>query len=228
MKKQLLLLATIIIGFSSANAQCTITPSCTPDAQTGYCTVPAQNTSLPNGTVNSAYSSTVQISLGTTAFGGVATVTSGEILSVALPAGLNYTTNPASGIIAGGANGCIEITGTPTSAVVGFSVDVAVTAMVSGNAVPFTLSYLLTIDGGTAGLTEVTSPELTLFPNPAEDKLTVTVKEPTSIKITNVLGTVVLEEKISTSKTMNVSGLKNGIYFVTNTTTGRSTKFVKK
>lgn len=228
MKKQILLLATIIIGFSSANAQCTITPSCTPDAQTGYCAVPAQSTSLPNGTVNSAYSSTVQISLGTTAFGGVATVTSGEILSVALPAGLNYTTNPASGIIAGGANGCIEITGTPTSAVVGFSVDVAVTAMVSGNAVPFTLSYLLTIDGGTAGLTEVTSPELTLFPNPAEDKLTVTVKEPTSIKITNVLGTVVLEEKISTSKTMNVSGLKNGIYFVTNTTTGRSTKFVKK
>ena len=32
----------------------------------------------------------------------------------------------------------------------------------------------------------------------------------TSIKVTNVLGTVVLEERINSSKTINVSGLKNG------------------
>ncbi len=229
MKKQLLLLATIIIGFSSANAQCTPTSSCIPDpATTGYCTTPAEGANLPNATANTPYTTVIQVSVGTSAGGGFATITDVTIGSVTLPNGLSYTTNPSNGVIPGGTNACIEITGTPTTGVVDFSVDVAATANTSLGALPYTLSYLLTIDGGTASLTEVTSPELTLFPNPAEDKLTVTVKEPASIKVTNVLGTVVLEEKISTSKTMNVSGLKNGIYFVTNTTTGRSTKFVKK
>ena len=228
MKKQILLLATVILGFSSANAQCTITPGCSPDPTTGYCVTPTEDTNLPNGTVSTPYTTVIQVSVGQTGGGGVATITNATINSVALPAGLSHSVNPVSNSIAGGSNGCIEITGTPTTAVVDFAVDISVTANTSFGAIPYTLSYKLTIDGGTASLTEVTSPELTLFPNPAEDKLTVTVKEPTSIKVTNVLGTVVLEEKISTSKTINVSGLKNGIYFVTNTVTGRSTKFVKK
>lgn len=229
MKKQILLLATVILGFTNANAQCTPTASCTPDvATTGYCTTPAEGTNLPNGTVGIAYSTVIQISVGASAGGGFATITDVTITDVALPNGLSYTTNPVSGVIPGGSNACIDITGTPSTAVVDFSVDVTATANTSMGTVPYTLSYLLTIDGGTASLTEVASQELTLFPNPAEDKLTVTVKEPTSIKVSNVLGTVVLEERINTSKTINVSGLKNGIYFVTNTVTGRSTKFVKK
>lgn len=229
MKKQILLLATVILGFTNANAQCTPTSSCTPDpATTGSCTTPAENSNLPNGTVGVAYSTVIQFSVGTSAGGGIATITDVSIGGVILPAGLSYTTTPASGVIPGGSNACIEITGTPTTSVVDFSCDVSAIANTSIGTVPYTLSYLLTIDGGTASLTIVAAPELTLFPNPAEDKLTVTVKEPTSIKVTNVLGTVVLEEKISTSKTLNVSTLKNGIYFVTNTATGRSTKFVKK
>lgn len=229
MKKQILLIATVILGFTNVNAQCTPTASCTPDpATTGYCTTPAEDSNLPNGTVGVPYSTVIQLSVGTSAGGGFATITNVTINGVTLPNGLSYTTNPSNGTIPGGSNACIEITGTPTTAVVDFSCDVDATANTSLGAVPYTLSYLLTIDGGTASLTEVVSPELTLFPNPAEDKLTVTVKEPTSIKVTNVLGTVVLEERINSSKTINVSGLKNGIYFVTNTATGRSTKFVKK
>jgi hypothetical protein len=228
MKKQLLLLATIIIGFSSANAQCTITPSCTPDTQTGYCTVPAENNSLPNGDVGVPYTFAIQLSVGNTAGGGSATITDVTINSVSLPTGLAYTVNPSNATIAGGSNGCIEITGTPTTAVIDFSVDVSVTANTSFGPFPYTLSYLLTINGGTSSLTEVNSPEITLFPNPVNDKLTVTVKEPSTIKVVNVLGTVVMEEKINSSKTMNVSDLKNGIYFVTNTSTGRSIKFIKK
>jgi len=229
MKKQLLLLATIMIGYSSANAQCTITSSCTPDlATTGYCTTPADGTDLPNGEEGTAYSTVIQVSVGPSAGGGFVTITSVDILDVILPAGLTYSVNPTNNTIAGGSNGCIEISGTPTVDVVDFSVDVEISANTSLGAVPYTISYNLTIDASTANLTELNTPELSLFPNPAEDKLTVSVKEPTSIKVTNVLGTVVLEERINSSKTMNVSGLKNGIYFVTNTVTGRSTKFVKK
>lgn len=228
MKKQLLLLATLIFGFTSANAQCTITPSCTPDANTGYCSTPAADANLPNGTVSTPYTTDIQISVGNTALGGVATITSVEIIAITLPNGLNYTVNPANNIINGGSNGCIEITGTPTTAVVDFAVDVDVSIITSITTVPYTLSYKLTIDGGTASLTEVNSPELALFPNPVEDKLTVTVKEPTVIKMSNVLGTVILEEKINSSKTMNVAELRNGVYFVTNMETGQSIKFVKK
>ena len=228
MKRQLLLLATILIGFSSANAQCTITASCTPDPATGYCSNPADGTNLPNATVGTPYTTVIQLSVGATAGNGSATISDVTINSVALPNGLTYTVNPSNATIAGGANGCIEITGTATAAVVDYSVDVSVTANTSFGPFPYTLSYLLTVDGGTASLTEVNSPEITLFPNPANDKLTVTVKEPSTIKVVNVLGTVVMEEKINSSKTMNVSDLKNGIYFVTNTSTGRSIKFIKK
>ena len=227
MKRQLLLLATIIIGFSSANAQCTITPSCAPDpATTGYCTTPADGTNLPNATVSTPYTTVIQVSVGTSAGGGVATITDVTINSISLPAGLTYAVNPSNETIAGGSNGCIEITGTPTTAVVDFSVDVSVTGNTNLGPFPYILSYFLSV--GTASLTEVNSPEITLFPNPANDKLTVTVKEPSTIKVVNVLGTVVMEEKIHSSKTMNVSDLKNGIYFVTNTSTGRSIKFIKK
>jgi len=228
MKKQILSIAIVLFGFASAQAQCTISPTCTPDANTGYCTVPAEDTALPNGEVGTPYNFVVQISLGTTAGGGAATINDAEITGVTLPTGLTYTTNPANGVINGGSSGCIEITGTPTTDVVDFSVDVEVLASTSFGPVPYSFSYTLTIDASTASINEVNIAELTLFPNPVEDKLTVTVKEPTVIKVTNVLGTVVLDEKINSSKTLNVSGLKNGIYFVTNTTTGRSTKFVKK
>ena len=116
MKKQLLLLATIIIGFSSANAQCTPTSSCIPDpATTGYCTTPAEGANLPNATANTPYTTVIQVSVGTSAGGGFATITDVTIGSVTLPNGLSYTTNPSNGVIPGGTNACIEITGTPTA-----------------------------------------------------------------------------------------------------------------
>ncbi len=229
MKKFILLICFLIVYTGFANAQCTIASSCTPDlATTGYCTTPADGTDLPNGEEGTAYSTVIQVSVGPSAGGGFVTITDVEILNVILPAGLSYEVNPTNNTIAGGSNGCIEISGTPTTAVVGFSVDVEINANTSLGGVPYTISYNLTIDASSLNLNELNTPELSLFPNPAEDKLTVSVKEPTSIKVTNVLGTVVLEERINSSKTMNVSGLKNGIYFVTNTATGRSTKFVKK
>lgn len=228
MKRQLLLLATVLLGFTSANAQCTPTSSCTPDPQTGFCATPAVGSNLPNGTVGTPYTTDIQISVGSTAGGGAVTITDVTINSIALPTGLSYTTSPASGVIPGGTDACIQISGTPTSAEVDFSVDISITANTSFGPIPYTLSYLLTIDGGTASLSEVNNVELSLYPNPVEDKLNISVKEPTSFKITNVLGTVVLEDKVTSTKTVNVSGLKNGVYFVTNMTTGRSIKFVKK
>lgn len=229
MKKQLLFIASILVGITSTNAQCTITPSCTPDPQTtGYCTTPAQNSNLPNGTVGVAYSTVIQLAVGTSGGGGLATITDVTISNMTLPNGLSYTLNPSNGIIPGGSNACIEITGIPTNAVLDFSCDVSAIANTSIGALPYTLSYRLTIQGATASLTEVVSSELTLFPNPTENILTLNVNEPTDIKIVNVLGTVVLNDRIQSTKTFNLSNFKNGVYFVINESTGASIKLIKK
>ena len=228
MKKTLLLLTFVSLGIFQANAQCTIAPSCTPDAFIGSCVSPDQGTALPNGEVDVAYTTVIQVSVGNTAAGGSATVDNVEITNIVLPAGLTYTTNPANGIIPGGQNGCIEIAGTPTTA----GTDQTVTVQVivhSSIDVPLDLGYTLTIDQGTASLKEVVSANLfSLFPNPATSDLTVKVTKPMEIEIFNVLGTKVLSESIKTSKTINIANLNAGVYFVIDKETGTTQKLIKR
>ena len=227
MKRTLLLLSFVSFGVYQANAQCTITPSCTPDAATGYCSVPDPATPLPDGEVGTPYSTVIQISVGTTASG--INVTNAEITGMILPAGLSYSLNPASGIIPGGSNGCVEISGTPTSEVTAGTATLQVVGNTDFGAVPIDLDYTITINAGTATITEVTSPNLfSLFPNPATSDLTVKVTKPMEIEIFNVLGTKVISESIKTSKTINVSNLNSGVYFVVDKASGTTQKLIKR
>lgn len=57
--------------------------------------------------------------------------------------------------------------------------------------------------------------DLTVYPNPARKDITLNGWENGTIKVVNVLGSVVLEHEIQNPKTIiNVSDLKTGIYFV--------------
>lgn len=67
------------------------------------------------------------------------------------------------------------------------------------------------------------SPVFSVFPNPAVDFLSVNINTNSAdnfLRISDVLGKVVYEEKISGSKKINTEDFKNGVYVVTLTSNG--------
>jgi hypothetical protein len=56
-----------------------------------------------------------------------------------------------------------------------------------------------------------------VYPNPADDLLTLNVQgsSENTVKIVDVLGNVVMEDKMNTSKKIDVRDLKNGVYILT-------------
>lgn len=68
----------------------------------------------------------------------------------------------------------------------------------------------------TASLEEAPVLTVGVAPNPASDQITVNANgvENATIKMVDVLGNVVLKQKMGTSKSINVAELKNGIYFI--------------
>jgi hypothetical protein len=69
------------------------------------------------------------------------------------------------------------------------------------------------------------SPILSAYPNPSSEILTVSLNNNAEgyIKITDVLGKVILEEKISGTKKINVEEFKNGVYILNLTSNGTKT-----
>jgi hypothetical protein len=68
-------------------------------------------------------------------------------------------------------------------------------------------------------------PLLTAYPNPSSEILTVSLNNNADgyLKITDVLGKVILEEKISGTKKINVEEFKNGVYILSLTSNGTKT-----
>lgn len=220
MKKSLLFLSLFIAGMTSVNAQCTIANSCTPSTNTGYCSTPAVGTALPNGTENVAYSTTIQVSLGTTAGGGFATITDATVTAInGLPAGVTATPNPASGVIPAGTDACILISGTPAAGSAGtYTVDAAVTVSTNFGNQNANLVWPLTIDPA-VGIAEVSanSIHLSIVPNPAVSEATlITDVHFKQARVFDALGNLVMtQDANSTYKTtIDVSKLNAGIYFV--------------
>lgn len=79
-----------------------------------------------------------------------------------------------------------------------------------------TLYYAVAYDTATS-VNTFENTQISIFPNPATDYLTIDFKEKTAslhkVKIVNILGEIVLEEKLTDTKNLiNVAGLKSGIY----------------
>lgn len=218
MKKTLLFAALLLGGLSQLNAQCVIGAACTPSAQ-GYCTVPAENTNLPNGTANVAYSSDIQFTLGTSVgsppFG--ATISDATILSVTgLPSGFVYTTNPTNGNFTGGSSACMQITGTTATA---GTYSVAASFSVNTSVVPTTqtLTWYLTIDAATGIQSYSQSSNMFVSPNPVSSELVISsASHIGKIQIIDALGKIVMTEdaNYSTQTKIQVGALVKGVYFI--------------
>lgn len=228
MKKQLLLLTGILFGAFMTQAQCTITPSCTAPSNTGYCTEPTSGSTLPPATIMVPYTTTVQVSVGTTAGNGAITINSVSIVGATMPNGLNYEQNPISGI-SGGQNGCIEISGTPLEwSASPMTIILDVMANTSAGMVPATLEFEILISESTASLNEESNIGLAVSPNPANDVVSISVSKPQTITICNMLGQTVANFYVHDSITIDVSNWKNSIYFITESESGTTVKFIKK
>jgi hypothetical protein len=119
MKKLILFALIIAIFFNTVNAigQCVpntsiTTPGIFPDSATG----------LNSAVVGQAYNQVIQVRVPTDTVVVIAgspqtvTINSITVLSFTnLPPGLTYTCTPSNCIFPGGTNGCVEISGTPTT-----------------------------------------------------------------------------------------------------------------
>lgn len=215
MKKTLLFAALLLGGLSQLNAQCVIGAACTPSAQ-GYCTVPAENTNLPNGTANVAYSSDIQFTLGTSV-GGFATITDATILSVTgLPSGFAYTTNPTNGNFPGGSSACMQITGTTATAGT-YSVAASFSVNTSFAPTTQTLTWYLTIDAATGIQSYSQSSNMFVSPNPVSSELVISsASHIGKIQIMDALGKVVMttDANYSIQTKIQVGDLAKGVYFI--------------
>jgi hypothetical protein len=220
MKKLLLLLAAVTGSFSVATAQCTITPGCS-TGSTGYCTTPAQNASLPNATENTPYSTTVQLSLGSS-IGGFITVTDATVTAVTgLPTGLSYSVNPSNGVIAANSDGCVLIAGTPAAGSAGnYTLTALVIANTSAGPFPVTATWMLTVDAAlTTGIKTISQAQATIVmaPNPVKSELNLmTDFNFNKVQVIDALGNVVMTQEVNgvNQTSLNLQQLNAGVYFV--------------
>ena len=124
---------------------------------------------MPTGQENVPSSTTIQISVATSY--SVATITSASVSinPASLPTGLTASTNPSNGVIAGGADGCVLISGTPASGTAGsYPVQVIVLLTTNFGQFPGQLAYTLNISAST-GLATLSASQGALYivPNPA-------------------------------------------------------------
>lgn len=217
MKKTLLFASLLISGFSQLTAQCVIAPSCS-TGTVGYCTTPAENTSLPNATELSPYNTTIQVSIGAS-IGGFATITSATLTSVTgLPVGMSYSVNPSSGVIPASSDACVLITGVPASASAGnYTVTANVTITTSFGDVPGSASWLLTVDAVTGIRSYNQVSNLFISPNPATSELFISsTSHFGKIQIIDALGKIVIshDANYAAQTTINISALNKGVYFL--------------
>jgi hypothetical protein len=231
MMKKLLSVIIIAAAFqvSNSNAQCipdvTITtPGIYPDSATN----------LPGGTVGIPYSEDIQARVLTdTSLSGLPVIITSITLSsvTGLPPGLSYSCTPASCVFPGGSNGCMLLSGTPTTAgVYPLIVELTVNGTIFGTPVPPQVStldyYSITIDvnSGIAGAaSSVKFDLLQNTPNPASTYTDVTFSTPVAgdftFKMYNMIGKEVLKQNLRgmagmNTTRLNVEDMTPGVYML--------------
>jgi len=233
MKKTLLLLSLFTVMVIGVKAQCTIAPTCT--LTTGYCSTPAGNTNLPDATEQVAYSTTIQVTMGTSY--SVATISSATVTSVSgLPTGLSYSLNPSNGVIAAGGSGCALIAGTPATGSAGtYTVTANVSVTTNFGVFPATITWNLTVDG-TAGIVNFSSNNgatLLMAPNPAKTEMNVSADfHFQKVRVYDALGNLALTQDVNgeNKTTVMVDKLNSGFYFLQVTDGNKvvTRKFIKE
>lgn len=219
MIRKLLLVILLItsIQVSNSHAQCvpdlSITvPGIYPDSATG----------LPGGTVGIPYSEDIQAKVLTdTSLSGLPVIITSITLSsvTGLPPGLTYTCTPSSCVFPGGSNGCMLLSGTPTTAgVFPLIVELTVNGTIFGTPVPPQVStldyYSITIDVNSGISNDISSVKFDLLqnnPNPAINYTDVSFSSPVAgdftLKMYNMIGKEVLKQHIRGMAGINTTRL---------------------
>lgn len=249
MKKLLLAVALVGAAFSSANAQ-----SCTPGANYAdsiYGAWPDTIQNFPMAASGVAYSTDLnfkvpdQVTANLDPTGVfVGSPIQGFVVDsvVGLPAGMDFGCNVASCSYPGGANGCANLYGTPTTTGT-YPVEIFITATVLVD-IPFVgqqpvdqptsfTGYKIIV--GTAGTIEAVLNPIEVHPNPASDKITISGLNSqlniSSVVLTNMEGKVIRIIEVSAATVdVAIDGMESGVYFVVvNHDGGKETvKFIKE
>jgi hypothetical protein len=152
-----------------------------------------------------------------------------------LPTGLSYACNNSNCTFNGGSTGCAQISGTPT--ILGtYPVTIEVTGNINiGFGIIVPAPYVFSgyrIEVGTAGITDVSVTDLTVSPNPVQDKLTVNgLKSADNVAIYAIDGSLLLslDGSEKTSLDLDCRDLKTGVYLLkcTSDNTTQSIRFLK-
>lgn len=233
MLKKLLLSALLVFGFASyIHAQCVPDPTITiagiyPDSATG----------LVSGVVGTPYTQVIQAKVPVDTVVSIngfppTNITIGNITVTSvtgLPPGLTYSTTPANGIFPGGSNGCMLVSGTPTTPGV-YYVDVILTTNATFLGFPIsqvdTLDYYSITINTTSGVGSVNAFNfelVSMVPNPASSFVDLDFTSPSAanyqIKVCNIIGKDVISRSVRAVAGLNrqrldVSALASGIYLV--------------
>jgi hypothetical protein len=233
MKK--LLLSVFVLGLSlTAKAQCTPDETLIPDAFGVY---PDTTQNFALAEVGTPYSQILHFKAPIDA-GDIDPAYEGQTIQSFtvtgvdnMPPGLSYACNISSCQYPGGSTGCAAITGTPTTAgtyELVINIDAVVLAVIVPGfpPVPVTVSEtfagyrIIVSPAGTATVELNIKPELMVYPNPAQDVLTIDnlnqFSNVGSVRIVNVEGKLIQSVAYNGDASMNINteALVSGVYFV--------------
>jgi hypothetical protein len=233
MIKKLLLATLLVFGTAIvASAQCIPDPTITipgiyPDSATG----------LSSGVVGTPYTQVIQAKVPVdtvVSLNGLPptniTISNITVTAVTgLPPGLTYSTTPANGIFPGGSNGCMLVSGTPTTAGVYF-VNVVLTTNATFLGFPVsqvdTLDYYSITINTSSSIGGVSSYEfgwVGMSPNPANNFTDLDFTVPSAgtyqLGVYNILGKEMISRQVRTVAGLNrqrldLSNLSSGVYLV--------------
>jgi len=247
MKKILTFLLISILTIPAVFSQCTPDPNIT---QPGI--YPDSATGLAPAIVGQPYNQVMQFKIpADTAivYNGipfVATILYFKLLNfTGLPAGITYSCNPASCIFPGDSNGCVLLSGTPTTpGIYPLNAEIEAAGQVTFAGQPITIRQTENIDYyyivvGISGIAEINPAVVNLgqnYPNPVTQGLTdIDFYTPRlgefSFKLINLLGKEVISRKVTAQKGMNtiklnVSSIPPGVYMYS--LTGKSSTLTKR
>jgi hypothetical protein len=241
MMNHFIISAFVLLAIFQVNAQnCTPDPTVISNGVAGMFPNPSSNPTLPNGTVNDSYATTITFVIDADTMINLSnlipfpfppvncTINYYEVTQVLnLPIGLNTICEPVSCQFPGGGNGCLKIEGIPTvagtsSINVSGSYNIHIPAsvpLIGGTDVstPSIFSpYSLTITSD-LGLESTSKPSFQIFPNPSSQQLEIKCDLKVSdARIINLEGEII--KQFEDVNSLNISDLSNGIYFIEITT----------
>ena len=89
-----------------------------------------------------------------------------------------------------------------------------------------TMGRLVWSSGGTSNLSETEQNAISIYPNPTQEILNVSLSEASAIVLTDINGKQLITLQTSNSHVINVADLESGVYFI-NTDNGTTKRFIK-